>query len=411
MERLSDRARGYAVIKVTGACPESVLNMCAEKSLDFWGPVPVDDFTIVFSTRLNRTDTIVAFAEKSCCDIEVVERRGAPILAKRLRYRPVLWVLPLALCVLMVFASLFVWKIEIIGNETVTDTEILNALEESGVHLGSFWPAFSSDLIRTRVMLHIPELKWVGVSVYGSRVCVQVREATEIPELFDTDEPVKIVASRAGIIERLSVLRGNALFENGQTAVEGDKLIDGVVPSTFADPRVVHAKGSALARTWYEISAVMPLTYSEKIYTGKEYRQYALIVGKHRINFYRSSRIFSSDCDIIIEESQAGVEGILSLPVTFVRQSALKYELAENSFTETEIKEALQNALKNALNLSVGDNGEIIEQNIAFSAMKGYAVATLRAECVQDIAEDEELTQFEIDEAKAAADEEGTDTQ
>jgi similar to stage IV sporulation protein len=409
MERLSDRLRGYAVIKVTGACPESVLNICAEKSLEFWRPEPTGEFTIVFRCRLDCADEIASFAKKSCCDIEITERRGAPLLTKRLRYRPVLWVLPLALCILLLLASLFVWRIEIIGNETVTDTEILNALEDSGIYIGSFWPSYSSDIIRSRVIMQIPELKWVGVSVFGSRVRIQVREATEKPELFDTDAPVKIVASRAGIIERLSVLRGYPIFVNGQTAVDGDKLIDGVVPSSFGQPRIVHASGSVLARTWYEISAVMPLTYSEKIYSGREYRQYFLVLGKHRINFYRSSRIISGDCDIIIEEHRAGIRGLFTLPVTFVRERALKYEIVEHSFTENEIKEALQRALEGALRHSVGKDGEIVEQHIAFSSAGGYAVATLRAECVQDIAEDEELTQFEIDAAKAA-DEEETDT-
>lgn len=409
MERWSDRAKGYAVIKVTGACPENVLNICAEKSLEFWAPEPVDDFTIVFSTRLNNADQIVSFAERCCCDIEVMERRGGPLWIRRFRNRPVLWVLPMVLCVLLVFASLFVWKIEIIGNETVTDTEILNALEESGVYIGSFWPSYSSDIIRSKVILQIPELKWVGVSVFGSRVRVQVREATEIPELFDGDEPVKIIASRAGIIEHLSVLRGFPLIEKGETAVEGDKLIDGIVPSSLADTRIVHARGSALARTWYEISAIMPLSFSEKVYSGEEHRQYALVLGKHRINFYRSSRIFSSDCDIIVEEHQAGIKGLFSLPITFIREKALQYEIIENNFTEAEIKEALQNALISELKNSVGDDGKIIEHNIAFSSAEGFAVATLRAECIQDIAEDEDLTQSEIDAAKAA-DEEETDT-
>lgn len=401
MERLSDEALGYAIIRAIGACPTDLLNACAERNLEFWGVEVLDALSIEFRVRPKLTKEIKALAESCSCDIETVKICGAPEKAKGLKRRPVLIALPLLIIFLLVFMSLFIWDIEISGNESVTDTEILNALEESGVYIGAWRFSIRSDLVRSRTMVQVPELKWLGVSVFGSRAKVLVREATEQPEIFETDEPVKIVASRAGIIKEIEALRGFSIFDEGQTAIKGETLIDAVMPSAYADSRIVHARGSVFARTWHEISAVMPLEYSEKQYTDKVHRQYALVAGNNRINFYLESRIFGKDCDIIIKELQLGIQGLFSLPLTLVCETAAEYETVSVKYTERELKNALSAVLEKQLLLSIGENGEISKSTLVFSSSTDYAVATLRAECVQNIASDRELTQAEIDSAKA----------
>jgi similar to stage IV sporulation protein len=398
MDDFLNYAVGYAVIKVTGASPEAVLNRCAEESIPFWSVHCSDSFTLTFRTGLKDAGRIPNFSDRCCCDIEIITRRGFPISAKKMKSRKVLWVLPVLLCAALIVSSLFVWKIEVVGNETVSKTEIINALAESGVYIGSFWPKYEADMIRSRVLLQIPELKWAGVSIFGSRVVIQVREATEIPELFDADTPVRIVAAESGIIERLDALRGMALMKDGDTAVSGDTIIDGIVLSDRdGETRVVHAKGSVFARTWYEISAIMPLSFNEKVYSGKTSRQFAIICGEKRINFYGSSRIIGGSCDIIVKEYNLGIKGLFSMPLSLVSETARYYDAVESYYSQAEIKTALSDALETELSKRIGDGGEIFESNLTFAQTGNFAVATLRAECRQDIAAEQEIPQSEAD--------------
>ncbi|NCC69006.1 MAG: hypothetical protein EOM14_12580 [Clostridia bacterium] len=409
MERLSDEARGYAVIKAVGADPTRLIDRCAAERIDFWGVYPDDDLTLTFCTRLKQAERVLSFAGKCCCDVEITEKHGIPIEIKKIKKRYVLWVLPLLLLILLVTSSFFIWKIEITGNETVSDIEILNALEDSGVYIGSFHPSFTSDNIRSRVLVRIPELKWISVSVFGSRAYVEVRERTDIPDILDENEAVKIVAEQSGIIENVSVLRGYPLFEKGQTAAEDDTLIDGVVPSTFSETEIVHAEGSVIARTWYEICAVMPLQYTEKAYTGKSKSHFALIIGDNRINFYSRSRIFDTDCDNIINRQTLGIEGLFELPVTLVSELAETYELVDVSVPDTIAKSMLEVLLNGELKRVVGEDGEIVSTEYTFSIIDDFAVGTLRAECRQNIAAEEEMTADEIRAAKEAKEEQNTE--
>ena len=405
MERLSDEARGYAVIKAVGAEPTRLIDRCAAGNIEFWGVSPEDDFTLVFHTRLKYADDIKEFAEKCCCEVEIIERCGAPIKAKKLRKRYALWIFPALFMSLLVASYFFIWKIEITGNENVTDIEILNALEDSGVYIGSYWPTFTSDNIRSRVLVKIPELKWISISVFGSRAVVEVRERTDIPEIFDEDDAVKLIADQSGVVESVSVLRGYALFKKGQAALENETLINGAVPSTFAAPEIVHAEGNVIAKTWHEITAVMPLEYSEKIYTGKKNSRFALILGNNRINFYGKSRISYNDCDNIISKNRLGIEGFFELPVIFVKETSKAYELHTASYPEDAAKTLLETKVNDELKRKLGKDGEIISSEYTFSVVDGYAVGTLRAECKQNIAAEKEMTADEINAAKSAGEE------
>ena len=408
MERLSDEVRGYAVIKAVGAEPTRLIDRCADENIDFWGVCPEDEITFIFKTRLKHAEEILGFAEKCCCEAEIIERRGAPIEIKKLRRRYALWILPLILIFLLVASHFFIWEIEITGNDAVSDIEILNALEDSGVYIGSFWPDFTSDSIRSRVLVKVPELKWLSVSVFGSKAVVEVRERTDIPELFDEDEAVKIVAGEPGIIQSISVLRGFSLFKKGQTAAENDTLIGGAVPSTFGATEIMHAEGVVIARTWYEICAVMPLKYSEKIYTGEKESRFALIIGNERINFYGKSRIFNTNCDNIVSERRLGIEGFFELPVTIVEETSESYELSDADSTEDAARARLEALAGDELRRRIGEDGEIISSEFTFSVIDGTAVGTLRAECRQNIAAEKQMTAEEINAAKSAEEEKNT---
>jgi len=405
LERLADRARGYAVIKAVGVEPTRLVDRCAAEQIDFWGAYPEDDYTLVFRTRLKHADKVMRFADRCCCEVTMLERCGAPIEAKKLKKRYVLWALPLLFLSLLVASSFYIWKIEIVGNETVSKIEILNALEDSGVYIGAYSPNFTSDNIRSRVLIRVPELKWISVSVFGSRAYVEVRERKEIPELLDEDEPVKIVAEQSGIIEQMNVLRGFSLFKKGQTAAKSDTLIDGALPSTFGKTEISHAEGSVIARTWYEICAVMPLKYTEKAYTGKTNSRFALIIGDNRINFYSKSRICDTNCDNIIVKKTLGIKGFFELPVTLVNENSAFYERTDASVSEDTAKARLEALLNDELKFKIGENGEIVSSEFTFSLLDGSAAGTLRAECKQNIAAEEEMTADEIRAALPAKEE------
>lgn len=408
MEKLSDILRGYAQLRMVGAEPADVLDRCIAQGIEIWGPELEDEFTLLLKTRLSQAETVRELAEKCGCEAEICRRAGGSMELKKLRRRYVLWALPVLLLGLLLLSSLFVWQIEITGNETVSEIEILNALEDSGVYIGSFHPSFTSDNIRSLVLVKIPELKWISVSVLGSRAVIEVRERTEIPDLLEEDKGVKLIAAHSGIIETLEVLRGYPLLKKGQAALEQETLVDGAVPSSFGDIAILHASGRVFARTWQEITAVLPLEYEAKAPTGKEKTRYALETGGSRINFYSKSRILDVDYDTIISRRRLGVKGLFELPLIWVKETSLAYERVTESRTEDEARLILEQRLEKELSERLGKEGSVVGSAFTFSLVDGFAVCTLRAECLQNIAQEKEMSAEELHFHQSAGEEQET---
>ncbi len=402
MERPSDFCRGYAVMQVKGAEPTLLLSRLAAKNTEFWGAVARDDFTLRFKVRLASIEEVKTAAKGCGCEAELICRRGLPIRAKAIKKRYVLLALPILLLLSLTASSFFVWSMEVEGNDKVTQTEILNALEQCGVHIGSFHPAFNNELIRSRVLLLIPELKWISVRVFGSSVNVQVRERTKIPEIFDEEQAVRLVAKRAGIIKNMRIKAGLPVMKENFVAAPGDILVESAVPGLLGDVQCVHASGSVRASTFYELSAILPVTYNQKEYTGEASQCYALVIGDKRINFYRSSRILDAECDNIISESKVGIKGLFELPISIIKIQSRPFELAEREYLPETAKTMLSAALEKALSDSIGKDGQVVEKNITCTASRGYYIATLRAECIQEIAVEQKLSAEEIHAAESA---------
>lgn len=402
MERVTDFLFGCAFVRAVGAEPEKLITKLAEEKIIFWDAVPEDACTVSFRVGRKDAEKVIALAGRCCCDAAVVRRIGLPEDFQKLKRRRVLLVLPAVLFVLLLWSSFYIWRIEIDGNEVVTDTEILNALEESGVFIGSFWPAFTSENIRSETLVKIPELKWLSVSVYGSRAHVVVRERTEAVKLVDEKKPVKLVAAAPGVIDKMEILCGFSKFQKGQAVLAGETLADGAVPDMTGGVRLVHAEGSVTAQTYEELMAEMPLTARQKTPCGHARTRLALLFGEKRINFYAGSRIFDTNCDTIIRVHKLGVKGLFELPVSIVTETERPYQTTEVSRQEDDVKARLQKCLETELSRRIGETGKTESAETTFAVINGYEVATLRAVCRRNIAKEVPMTQEEITAAQNA---------
>ena len=163
LNELVNRLRGQVWIRAESAFPERVLNLCGARDLAFWDLAW--ESPTAFTCRLSRRDwhTLRRAAANLECTLSVVGREGAPYFLVRFRRRQVL-LAGLALCAAgLFFGSFFVWEFRIEGNETVPTERILRALEQNGVHLGSFGLSLDGEDIRNHVLLEIPEAAGFGV--------------------------------------------------------------------------------------------------------------------------------------------------------------------------------------------------------------------------------------------------------
>lgn len=384
LRRIINHLQGQVLIRAESAFPERILNLCGARELAFWD-VTWESPT-AFTCRLSRRDWhILRQAAKHLdCELTVVGREGAPYFLFRFRHRQVL-LIGLTLCATALFlGSFFVWDFVVEGNETVPTEKILRALEKNDVHLGAFGLSLDGESIRNHVLLDIPELSWITVNVSGCRAHVQVRERIPAPERLDRQTPSNLIARRAGLVLKVRAVDGVAAVQPGTAVTEKQLLVSGVEDTETVGARVLAGMGSVTARTWYTLTAAMPLEVLEKQYTGEEKTYLSLVFGTRRIKFFSNSSIQGEKYDKITNRVPLSLFG-LRLPATLVSETCRFYETVPASREAAEAERAGEAVLTSYLASIVEPYGSVSSTLCSSRQRDGVLLVTLSAECVEEI--------------------------
>ena len=384
--RIRDCLSGIAQVEIKTAFPETVLNACVQYGVPLWNVCRPDACTLRFSVHEKELDELEGLVSREQAEWRILRREGGSQNRKRLKRRTGFLAFLLATAVLLILSHFYIWEIEVRGCQSLTSGEVLRALEDCGVTEGTFWPGLSSDLIRSQMLLRLPKLGWMTVRVSGSRAVVNVVERVEKPEIYDEESAADVVAAQTGIVSELTVLNGHPLVSRGSAVVKGEILITGSLDSLSHPTRSVRARGRVEAETWYEWTAVEPAA-DRKGGKNTVCSRFALKLGKKRLNLFAGSRKELDGYDKIVHEYRMGIRGLFSLPISLIRESSVGCELLP-----AEEKEQSPGGARLREMLSERVDGEILQARISVSRDRGYLYTTLRAHCLENIAQTAERT-------------------
>ena len=132
--------------------------------------------------------------------VRIVERRGLPFLLRRWKRRKGLLVGVAAFLLLLFLSGQFVWEIQINGNQTVTDDEILQSLEEMGLSRGSWKESLDVQKMAILLRQQYEQIGWAAINLMGGVAEVDISERQEGEEIVESNEPCNVVAARGGQI-------------------------------------------------------------------------------------------------------------------------------------------------------------------------------------------------------------------
>lgn len=385
---LLSRAAGTADCTLSGAEPAFFLSRCAQEGLTLSGVTSLDATEVQFSLPQGQLPAARSLALRCQCELTVQRAHGGKALRGRVLRRAVPAACLLLCFCLLAWSKLFIWEISVTGNETVSAGRVRSALADCGVGIGSFWPDLTSDNLRSELLLRLPELAWATVNIHGSRAEVIVRERIPKPELFDSDEPVDLVAERLGFVTEVRALNGAPAVQRGSAVMPGDLLISGSVSSAFSGQRETHAAGSVTAETYYELSAAAPVEETVRSNVGRRRSRWALLIGKKRVNFYGNSSFCPAECDKIISIWECKSEGLFALPLALVRETVAECVTETRSRDLQALRRALEQQLHERL-VAALDGGEIENENYACAVSGERMTVCLRARCSENIAKEQ----------------------
>lgn len=383
--------RGSVCVRAKSAYPERMLNLCSARGIEFWDVRWIDDTALSFCVARGDLRALRRAAEGCGAEVSIERTAGTPFFFARLRRRHALFAGGILCAALLLVNSLFIWDFEVTGNETVPTETILHALREHGVHRGTFIYSFRSQDICNRVLPELKDLCWVAVNVRGCKAYVQVCERVRAPERVNESEPTNVIAAKPGLITKVRALDGEKRVLPGTSVQQGQLLIAGVVDTGGTEKpsvttRFLAGKGEVWARTWYDLTVRVPLTYEKKVYTGKEKRSHTLIWGENRLKIgAKGSSICNVDCDKIKNQTQWTLFGLFALPVTWETETLLPYELEITPRSRADAEAQGKDMLETYLTALLGETGSVTQRRFSTAVEGDTLVVTLSAECEEQI--------------------------
>lgn len=391
MKKLTHFFRGTVRVTVEGVELEHFLGRCAKAGLLFWGVQWVQPMVLTMCVSAPGFRTMETVATACQCTVTVEERRGLPFFLMRFRRRYAL-VAGLVLCLLtLAVLSRFILIIDVVGNDKVPTGVILSEMRLRGVYPGVYGPSIPVRELSHEILLAIDELSFFSLNRHGMRAEVIVREKLPEPEMVEEDQPTDVVSTATGIITHMEVYRGERLCQEGETVMEGQVLISGLV--NIKEPQyseldlgtyLVHADGQVYARTWHTIRAAMPLTARTKTYTGEEETRFALNLLGQRVNFYRNGGISFDRYDKIVNTRTWTLSSGRSLPFEVERETIRAYTMEETALSQDAVEELLRQELRDTL-LDRMEEGEVVREDFVVRVTDHGLEVTLLAECLEEI--------------------------
>ena len=238
---------GYRILKAECEQAEVLLNLCARHGIALLGTELSEDGFSLFCS-FSQSVRLLKCAKQNEIPIEVISSHGIPSLILRYRHRyGVALGLLLALALIFLSGSV-VWDIRIDGEKKLSESEVLSALEECGLSLGTRRRSLDIDALENRVLILSDDISWISVNIIGTVAQVEIREV-QLPE--ETPEnsfsAANIVAARDGKVVGFKEIRGNVAVEIDESVREGQLLIGGIYGDEENGFRYTVAKGGVLA--------------------------------------------------------------------------------------------------------------------------------------------------------------------
>lgn len=332
---------GMVRMELTSADMGGLLTAINSANIPVFETVQTGDLSasiIIFRSDYSRLTKIL---EKRGEYGKLQKRKGFYWTGKLLARRPLLIVGVLILLTLSVYLPTRILFIQVEGNLSVPSAMVLNYAEECGVHFGASRALVRSERVKNALLASIPELQWVGVNTSGCVATISVRERTQAEPTEEKNGVASIVASRDGVVQEITVTRGNAVCKVGQAVKAGEILVSGYTDCGIMI-RATRAEAEVFAQTERQINVILPENYVQKAQVVDRKIKYGLLIGKKRINFYKDSGISVDSCDKMYSEYYLTLPGGFCLPIAVTVEEYLIYESNEAALSEQEALELLE---------------------------------------------------------------------
>ena len=381
---------GYVKIKVEGLFLERFINICVSKKILLMD-IKREKSTIMYANvGIADYKKLKQVARKTKSKIKIQRKKGLPFTIKKYRKRKIFGILFVVILALLIVSSNYIWNIEISGNVKITNQEILQSLEESGIKVGLSKNDIDINAVISKIRLDREDIAWIGITVKGTNAIVKIKEAAKAPEVIDENKFCNIVANKTGMITKINVQNGTANVKVGDIVEEGDILVNGYLEGKYTGTRYVHGAATVEAKIWYTKKEKAMLKQQIPVQTGNEEKKYSIKFKKNQINLFKTLSKFEK-YDTINENKKIILFSNFYLPIEVVKITNKEYVLQDVTYTNEEQIQILTEKLKKELLEEIGEQKNIVNVNVNTYSQDEAVEVEVTYEVLENIGVEQEM--------------------
>lgn len=380
---------GYVQIEIEGFFIERFLNICAKEQIRLWKTKKINKSKIYTNISIEDFKKIRTIVKKTKCRMKIKKKKGLPFVIRKYKNRKIS-VFLFCILVFSIFAlSNFIWNIEIEGNQTIKNEEIILELSNQGLYQGILKNKIDSNKIIENIRLKNEKIAWIGIKIEGTNAKVTIVEATEKPEIIATNEYCNIIADKEGIITKINATNGTPQVKEGDIIEKGDQLIAGWMEGKYTGVRYMHASGEIQAKVWYTSEKTEGYIQEENVKTGNTENKYSINFNKKTINLYKTISKFQK-YDTIKTEKKIKLFNNFYLPIEFKKTTNYEYNTTQKQYTKEELEQKILSELEEQMKKDI-DNKEIANKDVIIEEENQKLTVRLIYEVIEKIGVEEKL--------------------
>lgn len=395
-QSLIEWLKGSVEVELQGSHVAQFLNQATQDKLELSNIRWKGSEQVSFEVSVEQFFLLRKYVRASGGKLKLKRKKGFPFLLALLEKR--LWfTIGIAIFFAIIFClSSLVWRIEITGNKRIPSDVIMAAAKEQGLHLYQWsFRLQDTDILSKKLVSAIPGTTWIGVEKTGTKVKIQIVEAT-IPEEQEPHSPRHLVATNDAVITYLIAEQGKPLVRKNQRVKAGDILISGVIGNE-AHSHIVVAQGEVKGLVWYEYEVKAPLVQKYRVFTGERQARSYIVLGNRalQISGYKQEPYEKSE---IIKTTEMLSIGNFTLPIGRMKEMEQEVGFEQRELTIEEAKkESLEQARLRIL-AHAGKDAEIVSEIVLHEATdNGKVVMKVLYEVNQSITKELPIVQMQGD--------------
>ncbi len=365
------------------------LYLCKTNNIEIWKIKQTED-VVSFNISQKNIKKIKKIILKTGTDIEITSTLGIPNIIKKYKKR-IGFLIGFFVCILLIYiSSLYLWHIEIIGQEIYTDQEIVDFINETQPIYGIKKEKYDCKALEVALREKYSKMSWINCSIKGTNLIINFSENPyQINEM--SNEICDIEADKDCIIDKIIVKNGTALCSQGDKIKKGQILVTGKVDllneyGEQTETMYVSSDAVIYGLVTYTYDDSIEMNYYEKEYY-KEKKYLSFGFGPY---LYTPIKIKSEkNTELISTTKNLKITSSFYLPIYITKTTVKYYNPQKKTYTENEIKKIAKKRLqkyiddltkkgmkirKNSVTISIVDKKCIVYGDIEVQEQVGLPV-------------------------------------